>query len=42
MAKGMGMDGEVVTEAAALGDAMGRALQAGAPYLLEVIVAGKR
>ncbi|MFP6681344.1 MAG: thiamine pyrophosphate-dependent enzyme, partial [Gammaproteobacteria bacterium] len=41
MAKGMGMDGEVVTEAAALGDAMGRALQAGAPYLLEVIVAGK-
>jgi hypothetical protein len=42
MAKGMGMDGEVVTEAAALADAMGRALQAGAPYLLEVIVAGKR
>ncbi len=42
MAKGMGMDGEVVSEAAALGDAMGRALQARAPYLLEVIVAGKR
>jgi len=41
MAKGMGMDGEVVTEAVAVADALDRALQTGRPYLLEIIVAGK-
>ncbi len=41
MAKGMGMDGEVVTDASDVAAALDRALQTGRPYLLEVIVAGK-
>jgi len=41
MAKGMGMGGEVISDAAAVGDAIRRALQANEPYLLEIVVAGK-
>jgi benzoylformate decarboxylase len=41
MAKGMGMEGEVVTNPAEVGDAMGRALKANRPYLIDVVVGGK-
>lgn len=41
MAKAMGMGGEVITDATAIGDAMRRALKADEPYLLEIVIAGK-
>lgn len=41
MAKGMGMDGEVVTDAAAVAAAMRRALGTNGPYLLDIVVGGK-
>ena len=40
MAKGMGVEGEQVTEPEALAAALRRALEAGKPYLIDVIVSG--
>ncbi|MFT4563222.1 MAG: benzoylformate decarboxylase [Gammaproteobacteria bacterium] len=41
MAKGMGIAGEVVSEAVAVADSLQRALSTGKPYVLEIVVAGK-
>jgi benzoylformate decarboxylase len=41
MAKGMGVAGELITDAADVGAAVRRALQSGSPYLLELVVSGK-
>ncbi len=41
MANGMGMKGEVVTDAADVAGAMRRALQSDKPYLLDIVVGGK-
>ena len=41
MAEGMGVAGELVTDASEIAPAMERAFAANAPYLVEVVVAGK-
>jgi thiamine pyrophosphate-dependent acetolactate synthase large subunit-like protein len=38
VARGFGVEGETVEKAEALGPAVGRALGAGRPYLLDVVV----
>jgi len=41
IAKGMGIEGQVVVDAAAVADAMRRALLSQQPYLLDIVVSGK-
>jgi benzoylformate decarboxylase len=41
LARGMGVEGETVTDPGALGAAMERALGTSGPYLIEVVVSGK-
>jgi benzoylformate decarboxylase len=41
MARGMGVAGEVVEDPAEIGAAMGRALAASAPYVIEILISGK-
>ena len=42
LARGMGMAGETIANAADIGPAMERALAANAPYLIEILVSGKQ
>jgi benzoylformate decarboxylase len=42
MARGMGVPGSRVTRAAELGPALAAAIASGGPYLLDVVVEGRR
>lgn len=42
LARGMGVNGETVSDAADIGPAMERALATNAPYLIEILISGKQ